>query len=225
MPAKRLHIIMNSHMDPVWLWRLREGRAAWLNTCRSVVRMMKRHPFLKFTRSSSAAYKWIEESDPKLFNEIRKLVAANRWEIVGGWVCGIAEPAEYPEFRSCDEVNGLGNISVPGILPRFSGTVRYEGSFDAPGGIESALLDLGGVYETAAVHINGRHIGTGICPPYAFALPSGLLTQKNNRIAVEVTNTLAKRLGGNQFDRAMPQEPSGLLGPVRLMYSLKGDMA
>ncbi|UKI30027.1 MAG: hypothetical protein L6W00_18715 [Lentisphaeria bacterium] len=31
-------------MDPIWLWRLREGRSTWLNTCRSVVRMLKKIP-------------------------------------------------------------------------------------------------------------------------------------------------------------------------------------
>jgi hypothetical protein len=33
-------------------------------------------------------------------------------------------------------------------------------------------------------------------------------------------NTLAKALGGNGFDRGMAQEPSGLLGPVSLYYTL-----
>ncbi len=84
--AKRLYVIGNSHMDPVWLWRLREGRSTWLNTCRSVVAMLRRHAFLKFCRSSSAAYKWIEASDPELFADIRALVDEGRWELVGGWV-------------------------------------------------------------------------------------------------------------------------------------------
>ena len=83
---KKLYIIGNSHMDPVWLWNLREGRSAWLNTCRSVVRMMKKYPQLKFSRSSSACYRWVEDSDPVLFNEIVKLVELGRWEIIGGWV-------------------------------------------------------------------------------------------------------------------------------------------
>ena len=54
MSAKKLYVIANSHMDPIWLWRLREGRSTWLNTCRSVVRMLKKYPFLKFCRSSSS---------------------------------------------------------------------------------------------------------------------------------------------------------------------------
>ena len=51
MSAKKLYVIANSHMDPIWLWRLREGRSTWLNTCRSVVRMLKKYPFLKFCHS------------------------------------------------------------------------------------------------------------------------------------------------------------------------------
>ena len=86
MSAKKLYVIGNSHMDPIWLWRLREGRSTWLNTCRSVVRMMRKYPFLKFCRSSSACYEWIESCDPALFGEIRQLVEEGRWELVGGWV-------------------------------------------------------------------------------------------------------------------------------------------
>ncbi len=86
MSAKKLYVIGNSHMDPIWLWRLREGRSTWLNTCRSVVRIMKKYPFLKFCRSSSSCYEWVEACDPALFAEIRQLIDAGRWELVGGWV-------------------------------------------------------------------------------------------------------------------------------------------
>ena len=32
---KKVYVIANSHMDPIWLWRLREGRSTWINTCRT----------------------------------------------------------------------------------------------------------------------------------------------------------------------------------------------
>ena len=86
MSVKKLYVIGNSHMDPIWLWRLREGRSTWTNTCRSVVKIMKEFPMLRFVRSSSVCYRWIEETDPALFAEIVQLVEAGRWEIVGGWV-------------------------------------------------------------------------------------------------------------------------------------------
>jgi alpha-mannosidase len=51
----------------------------------SVTRMMDRHPELKFTCSSSALYRWIEETDPALFRRIALLIEAGRWEPIGGW--------------------------------------------------------------------------------------------------------------------------------------------
>lgn len=85
MSAKKLYIIGNSHMDPIWLWRLKEGRSTWLNTCRSVVRILQKYPMLRFVRSSVACYRWLEECDPELFQAIASLIDAGRWEAVGGW--------------------------------------------------------------------------------------------------------------------------------------------
>ncbi|MBR6371812.1 MAG: alpha-mannosidase, partial [Victivallales bacterium] len=83
--GKKLYVICNSHLDPVWIWRRRSGRTAWTNTMHSVVRMMKTHPQLKFTCSAAALYRWIEDTEPALFRQIAELVEAGRWEIVGGW--------------------------------------------------------------------------------------------------------------------------------------------
>ena len=83
--AEKLFVISNSHLDPVWIWRRRAGRTAWINTMHSVVRTMARHPEMKFSCSSSAQYRWIEENEPGLFRAIARLIEEGRWEIVGGW--------------------------------------------------------------------------------------------------------------------------------------------
>ncbi len=135
--SKTIHVICNSHMDPIWQWRLREGRSTWLNTCRTVVRMMQKYPFLKFSRSSSACYRWIEACAPALFRQIRRLVDAGRWEPVGGWVEqsdvivasgeSLLRQAEYAkryfrekfgkEVRTAYCVDSFGqNIGLPKIL-------------------------------------------------------------------------------------------------------------
>ena len=82
---KRLYVICNSHLDPVWLWNRSSGRSAWLNTMHSVIRIMQDFPDLKFTCSASALYRWVEDTAPALFRKIATLVEQNRWEIVGGW--------------------------------------------------------------------------------------------------------------------------------------------
>ena len=124
-------------------------------------------------------------------------------------------------------LQGLGNVARPGILPHFSGTLRYETTFSAPetaGRTGRVLLDLGEVYEIAEVRLNGQPVGTRICPPYFFDITPFLERTEGGSetrpytLQVDVTNTLAKAFGAkNVFDRGMSQEPSGLLGPVRLL--------
>ncbi|MDR1025572.1 MAG: hypothetical protein LBL56_07575, partial [Treponema sp.] len=120
-------------------------------------------------------------------------------------------------FSPAEPGKKLTNIAAFDNKPDFSGTMRYVFSVDLPEPAEDFMLDLGWVYETAEVFINGTGAGVRICPPYLFA-GRGLLRQGTNTITVEVVNTLAKALGDNVFDRGMAQEPVGLLGPVSLYY-------
>jgi alpha-mannosidase len=85
-PAGRtLHLIGNSHIDPVWLWQWPEGYQEVRATFRAALDLMSGYPELIFTCDSVAYYEWIEEVDPGMFDEIRSRVAEGRWEIVGGW--------------------------------------------------------------------------------------------------------------------------------------------
>ena len=85
MSAKRLHVILNTHIDPVWIWSRRSGRNAWLNSIASNVALLKENADLKFVCSSSALYRWVEECAPALFHDLQALVKEGRWELVGGW--------------------------------------------------------------------------------------------------------------------------------------------
>src|SRR3954464_273247 len=80
-----IHIILQAHLDPIWLWPWQAGLDALLATCRSACDRLEKHPDVFFTRGEAWAYWQIEQVDPALFERIRKLVAAKRWEIVGGW--------------------------------------------------------------------------------------------------------------------------------------------
>ena len=84
-PGRTLHLIGNSHIDPVWLWQWPEGYEEIRATFRSALDLMEEYPELIFTCDSAAYYEWVEEVDPAMFDEIRSRVAEGRWEIVGGW--------------------------------------------------------------------------------------------------------------------------------------------
>jgi alpha-mannosidase len=80
-----VHMIGQGHIDPVWLWRIDEGRKEVLDTCASALERMDEDPDFIFTRSSAASYLWVEEDDPAMFEKIRERIAEGRWEIVNGW--------------------------------------------------------------------------------------------------------------------------------------------
>jgi len=84
--GKKLHMIGNAHIDPVWLWRWTEGFHEVKATFRSALDRMKEDPAFRFTASSSIFYEWVEYNTPAMFEEIKARVTEGRWEIAGGWV-------------------------------------------------------------------------------------------------------------------------------------------
>lgn len=80
-----VHLIGNAHVDPVWLWTWQEGFAEIKATFRSALDRMKEFPEFIFTSACASYYRWVEENDPEMFEEIRERVAEGRWAIAGGW--------------------------------------------------------------------------------------------------------------------------------------------
>ncbi len=83
---KKIHLIGNAHLDPVWLWRWQEGFTEVKATFRSALDRMNEFPDYKFTSACSIYYMWIEQSDKAMFDEIVARVKEGRWSIVGGWM-------------------------------------------------------------------------------------------------------------------------------------------
>lgn len=83
---KKVHLIGNAHLDPVWLWRWQEGFAEIKATYKSALDRMREFDDFKFTSACSAYYMWIEKSDPAMFREIQQRVREGRWELTGGWM-------------------------------------------------------------------------------------------------------------------------------------------
>jgi alpha-mannosidase len=81
----RVHLICNAHLDPVWQWRWTEGCSEAIATFRNAVEIIHEYPELIFNHNEAILYQWVKKYDARLFNEIRELVAQNRWFIAGGW--------------------------------------------------------------------------------------------------------------------------------------------
>lgn len=85
MPRKRVYLLCNAHIDPVWLWEWEEGAAAAIATFRTAADLIEETPDLVFNHNEVILYKWVEEHEPALFKRIQKLVKQGRWRIMGGW--------------------------------------------------------------------------------------------------------------------------------------------
>ena len=134
------------------------------------------------------------------------------------WKVSTAEPKEYPVFKEQPDITSIGNLNKPGLLPRFSGTIRYEAEFEADGK-GHFMLDLGDVGETAEVFVNGSDCGVRIAPPYSFDI-GGKLVCGINKLTVDVTNTLVYKMH-DRLSSFQAIAPSGLIGPVSIMRSAK----
>lgn len=80
------------------------------------------------------------------------------------------------------------------IYNRFSGTAEYHTTFATPsennGGL---LLDLGEVYESASVYLNGQKRGTLIGPEYELYISPEWL-EEENELVIDVGNLMANRI-------------------------------
>ncbi|MGB3801619.1 MAG: glycosyl hydrolase [Lewinella sp.] len=155
--------------------------------------------------------------------------------ITGGPVMPEATDLDGP--RSWTEMDG-------DAYQTFAGTGRYTVRFPRPDGdAESYLLDLGEVYETASIRLNGDSLATLVGPTYELEIPVDQL-QDENVLSIDVSNRMINRIidldrrqvfwkrfyntnfparrGENRgamgvFDASEWEPvPSGLVGPVTL---------
>ncbi|MBQ4353406.1 MAG: alpha-mannosidase [Clostridia bacterium] len=82
---KKVYLVGNAHLDPVWQWRWQEGSAEAKATIRSALDRMKEFDEFRFVCSSASVYQWIEEFAPEMFEEVKQRVAEGRFTVVGGW--------------------------------------------------------------------------------------------------------------------------------------------
>ena len=81
---KKLHLICNAHIDPVWQWTLDEGISAALATFKSACDLADEFDYI-FCHNESILYEQVERISPELFERIKTLIKKGKWKIMGGW--------------------------------------------------------------------------------------------------------------------------------------------
>ena len=82
--VKRVHLVANAHIDPIWLWDFDEGINAVLTTFRTACDLLDRYDFI-FCHNEALLYGWVEKYDQELFGRIREFIKQGKWAIIGGW--------------------------------------------------------------------------------------------------------------------------------------------
>lgn len=82
---KKIHLICNAHIDPVWQWEWEEGASAAVSTFRAAADFCDEFNGFIFSHNEVTLYQWVEEYEPQLFERIKRHVAAGKWHIMGGW--------------------------------------------------------------------------------------------------------------------------------------------
>jgi len=85
MAKTRIHLISNAHLDPVWLWEWEEGAGEALSTFRQAAEFCETRKGYVFCHNEAVLYEWVEAYEPALFRQIRRLVRAGKWHVMGGW--------------------------------------------------------------------------------------------------------------------------------------------
>ena len=83
--VRKLYLICNAHLDPVWLWQWREGAAEAVSTFRIAADFCEEFDGFVFNHNEALLYEWVEEYEPALFQRIQRLVKEKKWHIMGGW--------------------------------------------------------------------------------------------------------------------------------------------
>ena len=86
-PVGKVALVGHAHLDTAWLWPIEETRRKARRTFATAVDLLKRHPDFRFAQSFAEYYRYLEDDDPALMDQVRPLVADGRWAPAGGlWV-------------------------------------------------------------------------------------------------------------------------------------------
>jgi hypothetical protein len=147
--------------------------------------------------------------------------------VAGPWQAAFAPVHGAPFSREFAQLTDL-TTSPDAAVAGFAGHVTYRASFDSPPETPRAALtlDLGQVQGTAEVRLNGRSLGQRWWGQRRFALSGAILAGRNDLEIIVGTALFnyVRSLRDNPMarawtEKASPDEPCGLLGPVQILVA------
>jgi hypothetical protein len=156
--------------------------------------------------------------------------------IDGPWKVSFDPEWGGPASVTFDTLTDWTKNTDPGIR-YYSGSAVYEKTITAPKTDGPLWLDLGMVESLCEVSLNGQDLGVLWSAPFRINL-AGKLRSGENQLRVKVVNLWCNRIIGDaslppekrltrtnitQLKPETPLEPSGLLGPIKLLTERHGN--
>lgn len=200
---RTVSMIGNAHLDPVWLWPWQEGYQEVKATFQSALDRMEENADFIFTCACADYYRWVEENDPAMFEQVRRRVQEGRWAIVGGmWI----QPDMNTPSGECIARQLL--YSQRYFKERFGMTAKVGYNVDTFGhngmtpqllrraGIDSYVWMRPGMQENARIP-EGTLIWEGLdgSRVTAFRIPDAYCTHREEDRKIDTTLAWADRLG------------------------------
>jgi alpha-mannosidase len=82
-----IHLAGNSHLDVVFLWTHAEFVRKLGRTHATALRLLAQYPEYTFSQSQPLMYEEMKNNYPEMYEEVKQMVKAKRWEVIGAfWV-------------------------------------------------------------------------------------------------------------------------------------------
>ncbi len=183
----------------------------------------------KARQSGSYAYRTAKGRDGTIKVEVPADI------IIGGpWKIAFPPDSGAPREATLETLIDWTMSPDPGVR-YFSGSATYQKTFTLPDmpADDGVTLDLGAIRETTAVRVNGKDAGILWKPPFRTEI-GPFLKEGENHLEIVVTNLWNNRIVGDlqpdskeaftrtniksKFSAKSPLLPSGLMGPVKLVF-------
>jgi len=78
-----INVCAHSHLDIIYLWPIKETFRKNGRTVSNMLSLLREYPDYIYSQSQPYLYEKLQENYPDLFDEVKEMIAAGRWDVIG----------------------------------------------------------------------------------------------------------------------------------------------
>ena len=137
----KIYMIGNTHFDPVWLWKWDEAMSSITATFKAALDRMDEYADFIYSFACPPVFEWIKQTNPALFEAIKRRVEEGRWELHEGW--WLQPDCFSPSGESLVRQGLYGQRYLKQIFGQYADTMFNIDSFGHPATLPQILTKSG----------------------------------------------------------------------------------